>query len=400
MSVSAADFNGDGKLDVAATNASDDSISILLNHMLRVTADPSLNGNLTCEPAMVDPGMGATCIITPNSGYKVDSMFGCGGLVSGNTYIMNNITTDCTVSATFIPTPITPVSSVTIVSDKATPSYPGAIINFTANATGGNVTPEYKFRIRDNAVGTWSTVQNYSTVNTWSWTPSQFGSFDIQVMARNAGSGVAYQAVRNLTFSIAANAVTSVTLTSDKSTLTIPGTVNFTATALGGNGNYEYKFRVKDNATGIWTTPRGYSPTNTWTWTENTTGSYNVQVQARIAGSGVAYQAFKNITFTIVSSLIASVNMSADKISPALLGTVGTVTFTAQALGGNGNYEYKFRIRNKAVGTWTVPQNYSPTNTWSWTPSQTGNFDIQVWTRTAGTTVTYEKARIVSFTIN
>lgn len=51
---------------------------------------------------MVDHGDAATLTVTPDTGWSIDSVSGCGGSLSGTTYTTGSITADCTVAAAFV----------------------------------------------------------------------------------------------------------------------------------------------------------------------------------------------------------------------------------------------------------------------------------------------------------
>ena len=299
-----------------------------------------------------------------------------------------------------------PVSSVTLTANKPSPAIYGTVgtITFTSQAGGGTGASEYQFRSRTNPGGTWAVVQAYSPANTWSWSPAAPGSYDIQVMARNAGSGASYEALSPiLTFNvITATPVSSVTLTADKTTPAIfgtIGTVTFTGAATGGTGSAEYRFRIKDDATAIWTIVQDYSAVSTWSWTPTAAGTYTIEVRARNAGSAASYEALRTMSFNVVTSTpVSSVTLTASKTSPALLGTVGTVTLTANAAGGSSSYEYKFVLKDDS-GIWTTVQDYPGTNTWTWTPGMAGAYVIKVMARNAGSASTYEAFATVNFNI-
>ena len=308
---------------------------------------------------------------------------------------------------TFEITASLPASSGTLTANKPSPGLLSSIgpVTFTATAGGGTGIYEYKFRIKDNAVGTWSIVQDYSSTNTWSWTPTQAGSYDIQVMVRNVGSQAAYEVMRKLTFNIVASSpVSAATLTADKTTPVVYGTVGavtFTALASGGTGTYEYQFRSRTNPTGAWTIVQPYSPANTWSWSPAGPGAYDIQVMARNAGSGASYEALSPmLTFNVITATpVSSVALTADKTTPAIFGTLGSVTFTGVATGGTGPAEYKFRIKDEATGIWTIVQDFSSINTWAWTPGAAGTYTIEVRARNAGSTASYEALRTLSFNV-
>ena len=195
----------------------------------------------------------------------------------------------------------TPVSSVTLTANKTSPALLGTVgtVTVTANAAGGSSSYEYTFLLKDDT-GLWTTMQNYSGANTWSWTPNAAGAFVIKVMARNAGSASSYEAFTTLNFNVVTSTpVSSVTLAADKpSGSPVGSAITFTGNATGGTDSYEYKFQVKDSS-GIWTTMRDYSSGNTWVWTPGQAGTFTIKVMARNAGSLASYEQFRTMTFSI-----------------------------------------------------------------------------------------------------
>lgn len=63
--------------------------------------------------------------------------------------------------------------------------------------------------------------------------------------------------------------------------------------------------------------------------------------------------------------LVTSLTLTPDVPAPRGLGT--TVTWTAVAGGGQGPYQYRFYVWDGAA--WTLTQDWSPSNTFAWTPS-------------------------------
>jgi hypothetical protein len=101
----------------------------------------------------------------------------------------------------------------------------------------------------------------------------------------------------------------------------------------------------------------------------------------------------------ILSKTKSSVSLKMDKKSPRAEGAV--ISFTAAATGGTGSYEYYFMFRNPKTGVWTIGQAYSGNPVWQWntTGIDTGTYSIQVWARSAGSTVAYEAWTGVSYAI-
>ncbi|MRR54721.1 MAG: hypothetical protein EG822_09455 [Deltaproteobacteria bacterium] len=89
-------------------------------------------------------------------------------------------------------------TAVSLTPDKASPQAPGSPIVFTAAGSGGSGNYEYRFWL--NSGSGYTIVQNYSTLPTWTWTPSTAGNYDILVDVRSAGTTVERDAFNKLFF--------------------------------------------------------------------------------------------------------------------------------------------------------------------------------------------------------
>lgn len=62
------------------------------------------NGGTISDPVVVADGSPARIVVTPNPGYRINSVTGCNGTLSdNNTYVTGSVFGDCTVTATFLP---------------------------------------------------------------------------------------------------------------------------------------------------------------------------------------------------------------------------------------------------------------------------------------------------------
>lgn len=287
-----------------------------------------------------------------------------------------------------------PVTAITLGADKTSPQLLSSVgtVTFTAAASGGDGTPQYKFTV----TGPSSMTQDFSVSNTLLWTPPQPGNYVISVYAKNEGSPLGYETSKSLALSVLANSpVTSVTLGTDKTSpqlLPTMGAVTFTAAASGGYSP-EYKFVVR----GPSTMTQDYSAsTTTLSWTPSQAGIYTITVFARSEGSPLTFEAAKSLTFTVMANTpVTSVTLGAGKASPQVLTSVGTVTFSATASGGSGTPLYKFTV----TGPSPMTQDFSVSNTLSWTPTQTGNYVITVYAKNEGSPLGYETSKSLAFNV-
>ena len=66
-----------------------------------VTASAGANGTIAPTSQTVNHGATTSFAVTPATGYHINSVNGCGGALSGNTYTTGPVTADCTVTASF-----------------------------------------------------------------------------------------------------------------------------------------------------------------------------------------------------------------------------------------------------------------------------------------------------------
>jgi N-acetylneuraminic acid mutarotase len=106
-----------------------------------VTATAGNGGTISPASAMVNAGGTTRFTVTPNSGYTISGVTGCGGTLSGNTYITGVINAACTVTASFVQQfTVTGVAGVggTITPATATIDLDGAT-SFTVSTDSGYV---------------------------------------------------------------------------------------------------------------------------------------------------------------------------------------------------------------------------------------------------------------------
>ena len=88
----------------------------------------------------------------------------------------------------------------------------------------------------------------------------------------------------------------------------------------------------------------------------------------------------------VVLSRLTVTGLSANQASSVPAGT--PVTWTATAAGGTAPYTYKFYVFNGT--SWSVGQDWSSSNTWTWVPPAQGTYTVQVWARNAGSGAQYD----------
>jgi len=264
----------------------------------------------------------------------------------------------------------------------ATITTPTSVSTFTTSTTpltvGGTAS---------DAVGvtqvTWANDRGGSgtATGTTSWSASsivlQSGSNVITITARDAAGNSATD-VLTVTYNAPDTTAPVVDIAQPTSASTFPAT---TATVnVSGTSN---------DAVGVtqvtWANDRGGSGIATGTTSWNISG-VNLQSGANVisitARDAAGNAATKALTVTFSAPLTLT-NLTANLTAPQLVGTA--ITFTATAANGTAPYSYKWWVFDGV--TWSMLQNWSASNTYTWTPTVANSaYRIGVWVRSAGST--------------
>jgi hypothetical protein len=157
--------------------------------------------------------------------------------------------------------------------------------------------------------------------------------------------------------------------------------LTITATATGGVAPYQFKWWVWNGTT--WTIARDWAAGNTLAWTPSAPGDYELQAWVRNSGvpADTSWQAWGRLTYTVTGSGLTLSSVTANRTGVRPVGRF--ITFTATATGGVAPYQFKWWVWNGT--TWTIARDWAAGNTFTWTPRAPGDYQIQVWVRSTGT---------------
>ena len=88
-------------------------------------------------------------------------------------------------------------ASLSSLGVSATEVTVGTPVVFTAGASGGTGSIEYRFDLYDAGHASWTLLQAYGSNSAVTWTPSQPGTYWVQVWVRAAGSSSDWEDWRN-----------------------------------------------------------------------------------------------------------------------------------------------------------------------------------------------------------
>jgi hypothetical protein len=258
-------------------------------YTITTLANPPEGGNITCTPNPVQHGSSSTCMITPNTGYHIDSVGGtCGGTLNGNIYTTDPITSNCTVTVNFA------LNTYTLTVSKYGTGYGTVTSDLAGISCGSDCTEDY----------------TYGTVVTLTATPDEGSTF--------TGWSGACSGTGTCTVTIDSAKSVTATFTLNQYTLTVTksgtgsGTVNATGCTLSWNGN-----------TGTCTADHGTSIT--LSGTANTGSVFTGWSNG--TGSASSCTGTENCTFTITedSSVTATFTLKTYTVTP-VAGSGGTIT--------------------------------------------------------------------------
>ena len=295
-----------------------------------------------------------------------------------------------TPSAAALPSPGTAMTYASLSANATGPTPSGTPVTFTADGTGGLAPYAFKWWVQKDG-GIWTMLQDWSTSATWTWTPTQSGTYVIGVWGRSADTTIDRpQAIATASTTITATttsvspSVLRATITSSVASPRLTGTtVAFSTSVTGGTAPYSFKYWIQRNG-GVWTLARDWSTDATWNWTPGQTGNYVIGVWVRSAGAILdVAQAVATVPFAISSGSSMTGSSLVANASSARVGA--SVTLTASGTGGIAPYSFRWWVQ-KDGGAWTDMSAWSSSQEYRWTPSAPGNYIIAIWGRSAGAT--------------
>lgn len=171
----------------------------------------------------------------------------------------------------------------------------------------------------------------------------------------------------------------------------------FTATSTACNSP-EYAYWVKAPGK-YWSLQRDWGG-DVWTW--NTTGlapgTYQLEVWARQIGSANQYDTYGATTYVLVVSGCQDAALSPSVPAPQVRGTQVTFTGSSSVC---SSPQYQFLLVAPG-GSWKVVQRYSASATWLLDSSKyaSGNFQVGVWVRQAGSSSRYQSYFLTTYWIH
>ena len=261
----------------------------------------------------------------------------------------------------------------------------GSAVTLKGAASGGAGTYQFAYYEKLSSASSWTTLKDFSTTSSVSFTPSSEGSYSLLIKVKDSTGNIVQK-----TFSLSCLESFSNLSTLSASQTNLGKSVVVKASANSSQAcTYAVLYRLKGASS--WTTLQDYSSTSQVTFKPSAAGNYEINVKAQNA-SGVVVE--KTLALTVNAKLVNSSSLSASSIY-----VNGSVTVKCAASGGAGSYTYLVRYRKSDTSAWTVKQNYSSTSSVAVSLTEAGSYEINTAVKDAlGDIVYLTKTLTVNYT--
>jgi hypothetical protein len=279
--------------------------------------------------------------------------------------------------------------------DKASPQVVGTTVTWTSSAGDPEGDPiSYRFWLQAGS-SAWMITQDWSSSSTWAWTPTVAGTYNVGVWVRDGKhadpTGFDVRLIVNGYSITSAPPNSPPTITSFSSDKPSPQTVatSIVWTCSGSDAESDplsYRFWLQAGSS-PWTVTQDWSSTSTWSWIPSNAGAYNVGCWVR-DGKHAPSTGFDDRKIVNGYSILSAPpngppvisGLSPDKASPQVAGT--TIVWACSASDPEGDpIVYRFWLQTGSGVPWVVTQDWSSLNTWTWTPSAPGMYNVGCWVR-------------------
>ena len=287
-----------------------------------------------------------------------------------------------------------PPTMTSFSSDKPSPQPVGVSIVWTCSASDAESDPlSYRFWLQAGS-NQWTVTQDWSSANMWNWTPNAAGTYNVGCWVRDGKHAPSTSFDARLI--VNGYVITSgppngppivSSLTPDKASPQVAGTmITWTCSATDPEGDpISYRFWLQAGSS-AWVITQDWSGVNTWSWTPSVAGTYNVGCWVRDGkhAPSSSYDARLIVNGYVVTSGPPNgppsvTAFSPDKVSPQVVGT--TITWTCSATDPEGDpIVYRFWLQSGS-GAWSILQDWSSSNVWTWTPTAAGTYNVGCWVR-------------------
>ena len=253
----------------------------------------------------------------------------------------------------------------------------GDTVTLSASASGGSGSYTYKYVVHNIDTNTWYTLQNYGSNNSYTTKISSTGNKEFVVSVKDGkGTIVATNRAKVIVTGGALSATLKVNNSTSAITATVGSTIMLEPSAIGGNGNYTYKYVVHNLDTNVWYTLKDYSKSATYSTKISSAGNKEFVVSVK-DGTG-ATVATNRIKVSANNETLKG-DLKINNMTTSIKTSVGSILkLEVNASGGGGNYTYKYVVHNLNTNTWYTLKDYNSISTYTTKISSAGNKEFVV----------------------
>ncbi len=253
----------------------------------------------------------------------------------------------------------------------------GETITVNASAEGGTGDYMYSVFYKRASGSSWVAAQSSSTNQNVTVKLSNAEPYEIYVKVKDSQGTIASKK-----FKVDVQAKLKNTSAISSEAIQAGCAVTVTASAEGGTGDYQYAVYRRQSTSDKWISSQAYSSNQSVRIRMNYEGTYQVLVKVKDSEGSVSSKTF---TVAVQSKLKNTSVLSSEYV---LKGE--SVTVSASAEGGTGNYQYAVYYKKSISDKWMTAQSYSDNSQIEIHPALAVDYDICVKVRDSSGTVVKE----------
>lgn len=242
----------------------------------------------------------------------------------------------------------------------------GDSIVMNGSASGGSGSFKYEYYYKQADASTWTKHKEFSTSATDSFKPKAVKDYKVRVIVKDTKTGKT--ASKDLTVTVKDPLVNTSTVSAES---VVKGkTVTVTASAKGGKPEYLYSIFYKKSTDSKWTTVQSLKATTTADITLTEVAAYDICVHAKDT-EGTLEKKFFTVNATAPLE-------NTSKVSTTSVVAGDSLTITASAKGGAGDYRYAVYYKKTTATKWSTKQKFSTNKKITFTPGSAATYKLCV----------------------
>ena len=352
------------------------------SHVYAIETEDSENGILVGGGKFIQ-GDYAKITAVPELGFQVEDYYLNGNKVVDDdtdedpSTIRFEVNKNATVSATFKKIPGLFSSEGTNLTSRTTTT-----LLYNPEIESEDYT--YKFLVHNKTTNQWYKIRDFAQENTIEWFTGVGGEKSLYVDIKDITTDTIVKRVElNVTVSDPTLNIDSFTI-SPGTTVAPSVSATLEANVSGGSGDYLYKFIVYNQNTKQWYKLRDFAPENTFDWFTGPEGEKTLYVDVKDASNDtIVKRAELNVSVSDPKLKVESFTIEPE----GELATNTRALLQAKAIGGAGDYQYKFIVYNESTKQWYKLKDFGPESAYDWYTGPAGNKTLYVDVRDAEGTV-------------